>query len=212
MPKKSAAKKQLVPVIETPATAAIEQRHRVFAEAYLVHGNATQAAKEAGFGHAGAHVTGSRILDRPEVQLYISSRRKELEQEYGLDRGAVIGELKAIGHSRIGHYTFDDNGYVQLAPGAPANAMAAVAKLERSVHIVKNAKGKEIARTVKNKLALWNKNDALKTETEILELTGKNAYPAAVRAAVGVAVQTGGAQSATQQQTKILVQVAVVAE
>jgi hypothetical protein len=195
---------------ETPLTAppAVDVRHQVLAEAYLVHGNASQAAREAGFSKKSAHVTGCRILARPEVQEYLAFRRLQLQEEYGLSRRGVIEELKAIAHSNVEHYTVDNRGRLKLAKGAPPDAMRAVSSVTSEVRVIPRGKGKP-ERRIKVRYTLWSKPEAVRTASEILELVGKNAYPAAVRAAVGVAVQSG---HASQPQTRVLVQVAIVAE
>lgn len=52
-----------------------------FADEYIICGNATQAAIEAGYSKRSAKQTGSRLLDQPEIKEYIAERMKELEEE-----------------------------------------------------------------------------------------------------------------------------------
>ena len=52
-----------------------------FADEYIICGNATQAAIEAGYSKRSAKQTGSRLLDQPEIKEYIDARMKELEEE-----------------------------------------------------------------------------------------------------------------------------------
>ena len=53
-----------------------------FAKHYLDTGNATKAAKDAGYAESGAHVEGSRLLKNPKVQAYM----EELTQETPSDK------------------------------------------------------------------------------------------------------------------------------
>ena len=61
----------------------LSQRHQAFADGYLISGNATQAALDAGYNSSGnrraAHVTGYQLLRLPNVAAYIASRRGELQ-------------------------------------------------------------------------------------------------------------------------------------
>ena len=52
-----------------------------FADEYIICGNATQAAIEAGYSKRSAKQTGSRLLDQAEIKEYIAARMKELEEE-----------------------------------------------------------------------------------------------------------------------------------
>lgn len=52
-----------------------------FADEYIICGNATQAAIEAGYSKRSAKQTASRLLDQTEIKEYIAGRMKELEEE-----------------------------------------------------------------------------------------------------------------------------------
>lgn len=55
-----------------PKTLELAPRHAVFAAAYAKHGNATQAACEAGYSQKTAKVQGSRLLTYADVQSEIT--------------------------------------------------------------------------------------------------------------------------------------------
>ncbi len=59
----------------------MNQRRETFCEAYMVSGNATQAAKDAGYSDKTAYSTGQRLLKNVEVIQYISGRRDALQSE-----------------------------------------------------------------------------------------------------------------------------------
>lgn len=74
--------------------AAAEQRRVLFIEAYLANGgNATNAAKAAGFSEKTAHVQGCVLLKHPKVIHRLDERRKELSQKYALTTENVMKSL-----------------------------------------------------------------------------------------------------------------------
>lgn len=60
---------------------------------YLIHGNATLAAKEAGCPEASAHTTGARWLKNAKVAAVIAERRERLEERLLLTAERVDREL-----------------------------------------------------------------------------------------------------------------------
>lgn len=56
-------------------------KQKKFADEYIISGNATQAAIEAGYSKRSAKQTGSRLLDQKEIKEYIDERMKELEEK-----------------------------------------------------------------------------------------------------------------------------------
>jgi len=88
--KKPAAKK----VKASSSQAAAESRRTLFIEAYLANGgNATNAAKAAGFSEKSAHQQGCALLKHPKVIHRLDERRKELAQKYELTTENVIKSL-----------------------------------------------------------------------------------------------------------------------
>lgn len=56
----------------------MNQRKRAFCEAYLLSGNATKAAAEAGYSSKTARSIGQRLLTFADVQEYLEQRNKEI--------------------------------------------------------------------------------------------------------------------------------------
>lgn len=56
----------------------MNQRKRAFCEAYLLSGNATKAATEAGYSAKTARSTGQRLLTFADVQEYLTQRNQEI--------------------------------------------------------------------------------------------------------------------------------------
>jgi phage terminase small subunit len=72
-----------------------------FVDEYLVDGNGTRAARAVGFGHAGAHVTASRLLRNPKVQEALQARQTADATRLCLRReDALQGLLEAVATAR----------------------------------------------------------------------------------------------------------------
>lgn len=56
----------------------MNQRRRAFCEAYLLSGNATEAAREAGYSAQSARSQGQRLLTFADVQEYLEERNREI--------------------------------------------------------------------------------------------------------------------------------------
>ena len=56
----------------------MNQRRRAFCEAYLASGNATEAAREAGYSPQSARSQGQRLLTFADVQEYLAARNQEI--------------------------------------------------------------------------------------------------------------------------------------
>ncbi len=54
-------------------------KQRAFADFYLETGNATEAAKKAGYAPKAAYQTGAGNLRKPQISQYIEARTKEIE-------------------------------------------------------------------------------------------------------------------------------------
>lgn len=192
---------------EVPYLPPIDVRHQMLAERYLVHGNAALAAREAGYRGGGSKVTACRILARIEVAEYVRVRRLMIHEQHGLVPEDIIRDLKAIAGSSVADYRLDDNGMLTPAFGAHPDVMRAVSRVKRKVRVVPRGEGMEPERIIETEYSLWSKPEALRLASEMLEFTGRNSYPAAVKAAI--ATPQAHAQG---QQTRLTVQVVVVEE
>jgi phage terminase small subunit len=59
----------------------VNKRQRDFAEYYIQCGNATEAAKKAGYSARTAYSVGSENLRKPEISDYIAGRMEELRKK-----------------------------------------------------------------------------------------------------------------------------------
>jgi hypothetical protein len=73
----------------------LSARQQRFVTHYVRLGNASQAAREAGYAEAGARVTACRLLAKPNVQAAVLAERRRYEQDLGITRERVIAELRS---------------------------------------------------------------------------------------------------------------------
>ena len=76
-------------------TPSLSPRQQAFVEHYSVHGNASRAAREAGYPAASAHTTSNRLLKNEKIRTELAARRAETAKRMALDRDRVIQELLA---------------------------------------------------------------------------------------------------------------------
>lgn len=54
-------------------------KQKAFADEYLICGNATEAAKKAGYKEKAAYAMGAENLKKPQISAYIAERQKQIE-------------------------------------------------------------------------------------------------------------------------------------
>ena len=73
----------------------LSARQQRFVKHYVRLGNASQAAREAGYAEAGARVTACRLLANPNIQEAVSAERHRYEKGLRITREQVIDQLRA---------------------------------------------------------------------------------------------------------------------
>lgn len=77
-------------------------RQAKFIDHFLESGNASEAARLAGYASRSAKVTACRLLNHPEVVATVRTRRCEIEAGYQLSREKVVnGLLSAISMAEL---------------------------------------------------------------------------------------------------------------
>lgn len=71
-------------------------RQRAFADLYLQTGNATEAARQAGYSDRSARTTGARMLANADTKTYIAHRLEVLESERIADADEVLSFLTSV--------------------------------------------------------------------------------------------------------------------
>lgn len=73
----------------------LNQRQTKFVAGYVQHGNAANAARDAGYAVKSARVTACRLLTNPNLQAAVLAERQRYKQDLGITRERVIAELRA---------------------------------------------------------------------------------------------------------------------
>lgn len=100
---------------------------KAFADYYIEYGNATKAAKKAGYSEKTAYSLGQRLLKHDEVSSYIASRQREIESER-------IATLKEIQEFRTRVVRGEEKDQFELDPALQERLKAADA-LEKALKI-----------------------------------------------------------------------------
>lgn len=65
-------------------------KQKAFADEYLICGNATEAAKKAGYKEKAAYAMGAENLKKPQISAYIAERQKQIEDSRIADVKEVL--------------------------------------------------------------------------------------------------------------------------
>lgn len=76
-------------------------KQKIFAEEYIISGNATQAAIKAGYSKKTAYAIGNENLKKVEIKAYISERFEEIEKAKIADANEVIRFYTAVMRGEI---------------------------------------------------------------------------------------------------------------
>lgn len=87
---------------ETPKMTVKQQR---FCDFYIISGNATDAAIQAGYSKKTANRIGSENLDKPAIKAYIDARMTELQSERVADQQEILEYLTAVMRRELKEYT-----------------------------------------------------------------------------------------------------------
>ncbi len=89
----------------------VKTRRELFARAYVIDCNATNAAIKAGFAKKTAYSQGSRLLKDVEVQARIAQLVAEKAQKLDISAEKVLGELAKMGFANMLDYMrVDEDG------------------------------------------------------------------------------------------------------
>jgi phage terminase small subunit len=131
-------------------SSSLNARELRFCARYVVHLNATLAAKEAGYADKSSKQRGHELLQRPAIQAEIERLVHETTAAAQASAEDVLRELAVILRSDVRHFTVNASGELALADGAPESAWRAVSGVK--YHHSKHGRSVEFR--------LWSKTDA----------------------------------------------------
>lgn len=152
------------PTIERPPK--LKPRRQMFADRYLLHRNATRAAKEAGYSERTAYSIGPRLLKDVEVAAYVRIVGDAILTAGQMSAAEALNEIAKIARFNMDDVVFttrDGDPYVDLNK-ADRDTMAAIGEVSiKDVVEERNDEG-EPTRTVREvKIKTNSKLEALKT-------------------------------------------------
>ena len=113
----------------TSKQAAVD-RKKLFAEAYIANGgNASEAAKSAGYAESSAGVTGCRLLKDAQVRLILDERQSALANKYELTAEAIIKSIAQELHFDPANL-FNEDGSVKSLVEMDADTRMALVSIE----------------------------------------------------------------------------------
>lgn len=139
-------------------------RQQRFVEEYLCDLNGTQAAIRAGYSPATANEQACDLLARAHIADAVARLKAERLASVNVSAESILRELDALARSNINHYVINDDGQVELAEGAPSNAMAAIQSIRKKTRVeVRDVDGVRTTTTYYDvELKLWDKTGTLK--------------------------------------------------
>ena len=113
----------------TSKQAAVD-RKKLFAEAYIANGgNASEAARSAGYAEKSVGVTGCRLLKDAQVRLILDERQSALANKYELTAEAIIKSIAQELHFDPANL-FNDDGSVKSITDMDADTRMALVSIE----------------------------------------------------------------------------------
>jgi phage terminase small subunit len=137
----------------------LSSRERLFIAEFLTDGNATRAARAAGFPSKQPGRTGFRLLKKPLIAAEIGRLAAERERAVGLDADRVLRELAILVHSSVGDFTLDGKSVTKLL-GVVEGIDPAHLRAVRSFKVTERTIGPGKSETV-TELQLWDKPAAV---------------------------------------------------
>jgi len=145
------------------ADGTLTPRQERFVEEYLIDLNATQAAIRAGYSPDAATEQGYRLLTYAHVQRAVATLKEARTKAAEITQENVLRELHALTFSNVTHYQQNpQTGILELAPGAPANAMSAVASVKYKTQSIGGADGAPVVLHREVEFKLWDKPGSIK--------------------------------------------------
>lgn len=76
-------------------------KQKAFADEYLKCGNATEAAKRAGYKEKAAYATGAENLKKPQIIAYIQERQKQIDDAKIADAAEIMEYFTAVMRGQV---------------------------------------------------------------------------------------------------------------
>ncbi len=81
---------------DKPQEKPLRSRHEAFCQYFVLYGNASYAACDAGYAGASSKNQGYRLMRQPRIRARIADIRRELARAYALDAQVLLGKLESL--------------------------------------------------------------------------------------------------------------------
>lgn len=117
----------------------LDPKHKLFADQYLLTGRISESARHAGYSGRSAHVSGNRLLKRPDVIAYLAQQAAKVTEQQEDLQSKVVRELTDMAFANIGDFiTIDDEGIPQVdftdATPEQLKAIASITSKTKTTH------------------------------------------------------------------------------
>lgn len=84
----------------------MNDKHKLFADDYLIHRNGTRAAENVGYSKKTARSIACELLTKPDIKKYIAEKTQTISDKLGITQEYVLGGVKNIADitAKIGEY------------------------------------------------------------------------------------------------------------
>lgn len=138
---------------------AMNARQTRFVSAYVLCGNATEAAIKAGYARKAAQEQGSRLLSKAMIRNAVNEKQAKRLERNELSADRVLEELRRLAFADMRGF-FDAKGDLKPIAEMSAEQGSQLAGLEV---IIKNAKAGDGQTDTVHKFKLWDKTRALES-------------------------------------------------
>lgn len=125
-----------------------------FVAEYLIHGDATKSAVNAGYSKKTAGQQGYQLLQIPSIALALASKQQKLADKYEVTADRVIRELALIGFANMLDYVrIDSEGLARVDLSAVDRDQAAAIHEIKVESVIGNGEDAKVTEKVTFKLA-----------------------------------------------------------
>jgi phage terminase small subunit len=151
---------------------ALSEKQKRFCERYILHLNASRAAREAGYAEQWAGSNVDKLLKNTEIQARIDELKAERAERAQVTPEEVLAALLELWReSPEDMYSYDEDGTVRLRPSSELSRaqMNTIAGIEHTVETRRERDGTENT-THKTKLKHYSRDKALEMTMRHLAL------------------------------------------